>query len=294
MTNKDSVVFYQSQIEICKRHMTAEQFGRLMIALFEVDSGGDPEVDDDIVMAFEFMSLQSKISREKYDEICRKNRENGKKGGAPKGNRNAYKGEENNPKQPKQANGFQNNPKIKENKIRENKIKEDKIREESVPDQPSPSSILVYLNEKAKTKYQTDDPRACELITDLFDSGFTAEEICDVIDKKVVEWYPDYNMRGYLRPSTLFGSKFSEYLAAPVPGQVEAVMKKSDELKDAKKQLDAKRKQLNQVRTDLEDPDLIEESTHDINSQFYQLRDQEAILEADISRLQARVTALGG
>ena len=81
---KDTVIFYQEQIEICKRHLTPEQFGRLMFALFEVDNGEDPVVDDDIIMAFEFMSLQKKIDRKKYDEICKKNRENGKKGGRPK------------------------------------------------------------------------------------------------------------------------------------------------------------------------------------------------------------------
>ena len=104
MASKDTTIFYQNQIEICKKHFTTEQFGRLMLALFEVEDGRDPEVDDDIAIAFEFMALQKKIDREKYEKKCQKNRENGKKGGAPKGNQNARK---NNPKQP---NGFQNNP----------------------------------------------------------------------------------------------------------------------------------------------------------------------------------------
>ena len=105
MAKKDSVIFYQSQIKICKKHMDPEQFGRLMYALFEFDEGNDPEVDDDIVMAFEFMTLQAKIDREKYEEKCRKNRENGMKGGRPK------KGEE----KPKKANGFSENPNENEN-----------------------------------------------------------------------------------------------------------------------------------------------------------------------------------
>ena len=56
-------------------------------------------------MAFEFMTLQAKIDREKYEEKCRKNRENGMKGGRPK------KAEE----KPKKANGFFNNPNENEN-----------------------------------------------------------------------------------------------------------------------------------------------------------------------------------
>ena len=103
MAKKDSVIFYQEQIQICRKHMDNEQFGRLMAALFELDAGGEPVVDDDIALAYEFMSLQQRIDRAKYEKICERNRTNGQKGGAPKGNQNA----KNNPKQPKTT---QNNP----------------------------------------------------------------------------------------------------------------------------------------------------------------------------------------
>lgn len=107
-SKKDSTIFYQDQIEICKRHFNAEQFGRLMLALFEVEEGNDPEVDEDIAIAFEFMALQKRIDRKKYEELCAKNRENAKKGGAPKGNQNARK-------QPKQPNAKKNNPNENDN-----------------------------------------------------------------------------------------------------------------------------------------------------------------------------------
>ena len=107
-SKKDSTIFYQDQIEICKRHFNAEQFGRLMLALFEVEEGNEPEVDEDIAIAFEFMALQKMIDRKKYEELCAKNRENAKKGGAPKGNQNARK-------QPKQPNAKKNNPNDNEN-----------------------------------------------------------------------------------------------------------------------------------------------------------------------------------
>ena len=85
-TKKDSTIFYQDQIEICRKHFNAEQFGRLMLALFEVEEGNDPEV-----------ALQKKIDRKKYDELCERNRKNGAKGGRPK-------------KNPEKANGFFKNP----------------------------------------------------------------------------------------------------------------------------------------------------------------------------------------
>ena len=95
--SKNTVIFYQNQIKICKKHLTSEQFGRLMAALFELDEGGDPEVDDDIALAFEFMSVQQQVDREKYEKRCAANRKNGKKGGRTK-------------KNPQNPNGFFKNP----------------------------------------------------------------------------------------------------------------------------------------------------------------------------------------
>ena len=89
--DKDSIILYQKQTDKCRKFMNAEQFGRLMIALLDFAKGEDPEIDDDIAMAFEFMSLQHEIDREKYERICEQNRKNALKGGAPKGNQNARK-----------------------------------------------------------------------------------------------------------------------------------------------------------------------------------------------------------
>ena len=98
---RDSVIFYHSQVNKCRKHMTSDQFGRLMEALFDFDEGLEPQVDDDIALAFELLSLQNEIDRKKYAEKCQKNRENGKKGGRP-------------PKA-KKANGFFENPNDNEN-----------------------------------------------------------------------------------------------------------------------------------------------------------------------------------
>ena len=91
MSKKDSTIIYHDQMNIVVKWLDAEQIGRLMIALFEFEDGGDPEVDNDIGIAYDFLTLQARIDREKYEEKCRKNRINGAKGGAPKGNQNASK-----------------------------------------------------------------------------------------------------------------------------------------------------------------------------------------------------------
>ena len=42
--------------------------------------------------------------------------------------------------------------------------------------------------------------------------GYTVEDFKTVIDKKFKSWGNDPKMSLYLRPSTLFGTRFGEYL----------------------------------------------------------------------------------
>jgi hypothetical protein len=46
--------------------------------------------------------------------------------------------------------------------------------------------------------------------------GFTIDDFKTVIDKKCAEWLGDSKMEPYLRPETLFGTKFESYLNAKV------------------------------------------------------------------------------
>ena len=120
--DKDSIILYQKQTDKCRKYMTDEQFGRLIAALLDFARGKQPNVEDDIALAFDFMALQEEINRNNYERRCEINRENARKGGAPKGNQNARK----QPKQPKQPNAKKNNP---NDKRREEKKREEKERE---------------------------------------------------------------------------------------------------------------------------------------------------------------------
>lgn len=75
------------------------------------------------------------------------------------------------------------------------------------------SEIVNYLNEKAKTSYkETTESTKRHILARLHD-GFTLDNIKSVIDKKVKEW-KDTEFEKYIRPETLFGSKFESYLNA--------------------------------------------------------------------------------
>ena len=74
------------------------------------------------------------------------------------------------------------------------------------------SEIVEYLNEKAETQYRASSKKTQSLIKARINEGFTLEDFKTVIDKKTTEWKSDNKMNQYLRPETLFGTKFESYL----------------------------------------------------------------------------------
>jgi uncharacterized phage protein (TIGR02220 family) len=72
--------------------------------------------------------------------------------------------------------------------------------------------IVDYLNTKAKTNYKPSTKKTQALIKARYNEGFTLEDFKQVIDKKTNEWLRDSKMNRYLRPETLFGTKFESYL----------------------------------------------------------------------------------
>lgn len=74
--------------------------------------------------------------------------------------------------------------------------------------------IVDHLNKRAGTHYKATTANTRKLIKARLKEGFTVDEIKLVIDKKCAEWLNNRDMVQYLRPETLFGSKFESYLNA--------------------------------------------------------------------------------
>lgn len=89
--------------------------------------------------------------------------------------------------------------------IKPKKPKEDKILLENV------KCIIDYLNESIGSKYKYTTKETIKDIKARFKEGYELDDFYDVIDKKVKEWL-NTDMEQYLRPSTLFGNKFENYL----------------------------------------------------------------------------------
>ena len=75
--------------------------------------------------------------------------------------------------------------------------------------------IVNYLNNSAGTNYRASSKKTRELIKARINEGYTLEDFKVVIEKKTREWINDNKMKGYLRPETLFGTKFEGYLNQP-------------------------------------------------------------------------------
>lgn len=74
--------------------------------------------------------------------------------------------------------------------------------------------IVGHLNEKAGKRYKPTSKDTQALIRARMNDGFTVEDFTTVIDKMSAKWKGDAKMDDYLRPSTLFGTKFESYLNA--------------------------------------------------------------------------------
>ena len=100
-----------------------------------------------------------------------------------------------------------NNSSIDNNNIVENSEKHDmKVITE----------IVDYLNEKAHTNYRSNSKTTIRHINARLKEGYTLSDFKQVIDNRCATWLGT-DMDQYLRPETLFGSKFENYLNAPAP-----------------------------------------------------------------------------
>lgn len=82
------------------------------------------------------------------------------------------------------------------------------ISSNSIPYQ----KIVSYLNLKTGKNFKYKSKETQRHIRARWKNGFTFDNFCIVIDKKCEKWLFDAKMVDYLRPETLFGTKFESYL----------------------------------------------------------------------------------
>ena len=82
---------------------------------------------------------------------------------------------------------------------------------DTVTDTDICKNIIDYLNMVCGTNYKSSTPKTRKQIKARMSEGFSEKDFYTVIDKKSKEWFGT-DMEKYLRPETLFGTKFESYL----------------------------------------------------------------------------------
>lgn len=135
-------------------------------------------------------------------------------------------------RQSKQASKTPSEPESEEESNAESKQASDIYSSSSLPLPDSPSEeegcgeeggaipyaeIVAALNEAAGTSYRPTSKKTRQLIHARWAEGFRLPDFEAVIATMSAAWLNDPKMAAYLRPETLFGTKFESYLNRPRP-----------------------------------------------------------------------------
>lgn len=228
MGDKKAFVMYMNWMPML-RNLPDITLAQLMRAISAYQMGEEYEIKDPAAFGiFQMIKAAFDEDAEKYEEVCRRNAENGKNGGRPKKTEEANGFSEN----PEKPTGFLNNPEepsgISENPEKADKdnknnndLLKDQIHSPEEPDSVEIAEVISHLNQKTGAHYKPDTDKTKRLIRARLREGFTLENFKTVIDKMAGEWMGT-DMEKYLRPETLFGTKFESYLnrsgrASPKP-----------------------------------------------------------------------------
>ncbi len=256
--------------------LTDEQLGQLFRGMIDYFvSSKCPRFTDSLKFAFIPIKQQMDRDAEKYEKRCEKNRENvQKRYERIQSNTNVYDGIRT------YTNATNTNTNTNKDTDTNTNKDTDTNTKSSETDVSSLSDFLIgYLNDRTGSGYEVDEATTKRVQT-LIDSGYTQDQMRTVIDKKCADWLNDDRMRTYLRPSTLFGDKFTEYLAAPISLAVERERDANRKRSELSRELDEKRKALDDLRGSLQIADKTERR---------QLREQIAILEDSIGLIEKRI-----
>lgn len=197
--DKKSFVAYCDWLESFEE-LTDEEAGRLAKHLFRYVNDLDPEAPDKITKMC-FIPIKQSLKRDlvKYEERAERARLNGAKGGRPKTQKTQSVISE--PKKPDSDNV-------------------------SVNVSDSVNVIVSYLNSRVGSSFKASTDKTKRMINARLKEGFTVEDFKQVIETKAEEWENDPKFCKFLRPETLFSSKFESYL-----NQQQAGQSREDELK---------------------------------------------------------------
>lgn len=208
------MILMDSVVEAAKR-LPPEQGGALLLGVIdyserciaaETTAGIAEPFEGDVVLGAVFGGMKFAIDKALSKQI------NGAKGGSARSTKPEADGG-----QP--PSGTEAKPEQVESEPKPKDKDKDKDTASSEASSPKPPyrEIVAYLNERAGTRYRHTSEKTRRLIDARFREGFGEGDFRAVIDNRAAAWLGDEDMEQYLRPETLFGTKFEGYLNAGAP-----------------------------------------------------------------------------
>lgn len=213
---RDSVVFYRSFYEAVK-DLPPEAFKESVQAILDYGLDDKPPDKQGTIAHTVFSLVRPQI------DANNRRFKNGCKGGKePNRNQTRTKAEPNRnqtvtkPEPNMSQDGTKPEPK---EKCKGERRKEKKDNNKTIVSPPTSrgrpayqyGEVVDYLNLRAGTRYRSTSEDTRKHIRARIDDGYSLDDFKAVIDHKVAEW-KGTEWEKFLRPSTLFGSKFESYL----------------------------------------------------------------------------------
>lgn len=88
--------------------------------------------------------------------------------------------------------------------------------------------IVFKMNEILGTKYLANSADTRKHIRARLKEGHTLQDFIMVIESRNADWSEDAHMRQYLRPATLFGTKFESYLQHAIANAIKPIIPKDN------------------------------------------------------------------
>ena len=301
--NKNSFLVYAADIKETLDDMTDEQVGKLFRGMVDYQVTGEAPVFSG-ELKFAFIPIRQQMDRDntKWEQTRAKRTESGRKGGIRSGEVRKAKAENEANKANASPNKFTDkiineaneavNVNVNDNvNVNVNGNVSDSLTAE--PDDASflSSSLISYLNKQVGGRYRVTD-EIKNRIGELLAAGYTSTDMRLVIDKKVAEWKDSDKMRAYLRPRTLFGDKFEEYVNAPVPVEIEKEQEKAERIIKLQEQRQSESESLSEILGRMK---IIRDGPGGIKGDwdnYRALADQKAIREQNIEIIDQRLGRL--
>lgn len=200
---KGSVLIYARYKEPLSGLTMAER-GEVLTAILDYAGGEDPgEMSTAARVAFGFIKSQMDADGEKYEAACKARSDAGRAAvnarWAKTKDTNEYE------RIRTYTNEYETIRPIHDNDNDNDSKEKEKEKETAV-------SIVSYLNQKSGKAFRASSEKTKTLIRARIREGFTVDDFKRVIDNKCNDWLSDPERAQYLRPETLFGSKFESYL----------------------------------------------------------------------------------